>query len=530
MIIPRLLRWLDPQRLLGLARRLGADTEYVVFPGQRLTRREVFDRVEALAAGMQALGVQKGDRVVSLLPSCPAGVYSLFLPWVLGSVEVPVNPLLREHELRHILLDCKPTAVLTTQSWLGQDYPALLARLLPDLPELQAVVVQGAEGGDGHRFYSLEEVMGQGTSLQRVPLKAAEMMRITYTSGTTGSPKGVVHTWERIFGLVRPAIAPRLSPRLLRCLLLPLPLCYYSGLLGALATLLSGGKLILMDRFRPRLAWEFIEQERVTQVGCSPTMYRLMLRVKDQERYDVSSVRRVTFSMEPMAPELARRLHERFQAPIEQFYGMNETGHISWTGLGDPPEVAATTVGKAVPGARVRIVDEARRPLPDGERGEVVVQTSQMMLGYYRSPELTAEVFDQEGWFYTGDVGYIDEDGNLRLVDRKKDLIIRGGQNIYPAEVEAYLALHPAVQRAGVIGVPNELGGEAVWAYVELVPGATLSATQVRSFCRGKIASYKVPSQVRFVERLPVSVTDKVQRYKLRELAAEELGVGLDGV
>jgi fatty-acyl-CoA synthase len=170
----------------------------------------------------------------------------------------------------------------------------------------------------------------------------------------------------------------------------------------------------------------------------------------------------------------------------------------------------------------VRIVDDNRKPLSKGGRGEVAVKTSQMMLGYYQAPELTAQVFDDEGWFYTGDVGYEGEDGYLRLVDRKNDVIIRGGQNIYPAEVEAYLDLHPDIRRAGVIGVPNELGGEAVWAYVELEPGATLSAREVRSYCRGSIAAFKVPSQVRFVERMPLSVTDKVQRYKLRELATEE--------
>jgi acyl-coenzyme A synthetase/AMP-(fatty) acid ligase len=522
MIIPHLIRWLTPRRLLALARRLGPDTEYLVLPGQRLTRRQVFDQVDRLAGGLQALGVKKGDRVVALLPACPESVYSIYLPWLLGSVEVPLNPLLREHELRHILRDSGAKVVLTTQSWLGQDYPALLARLLPDLPNLQAVVVKNAQGKDGEMFLSLDEVLAQGTSLRKVPLSSGEMKRITYTSGTTGMPKGVERSWDRVWGLVRPEVAPRLSPKYVRSLLLPFPMCYYSGLLGALATLLSGGKLIMMDRFRARLAWELIEQEQVTQVGCSPTMFRLMLRMRGQEDYDASSVRRVTYSMEPMPPQLARALHERFQCHIEQWYGMNETGHISWTALNDPPEIAATTVGKPVPGAEVRIVDENRRPLPDGERGEVATKTSQMMIGYYRSPELTAQVFDKEGWFHTGDIGYVGEDGNLRLVDRKNDMIIRGGQNIYPAEVEGYLETHTDIHRAGVVGVEDELGGQAVWAFVELEPGAELLAREVRSYCRGNIASFKVPSQVRFVERMPLSVTDKVQRYKLRELAAQD--------
>ena len=521
-MFPRLLRWLTPPRMLKLARRLGADADYIVFPGQRLTRRQVFDQVERLAAGLQTLGVEKGDRVVALLPSCPEAVYSIFVPWLLGTIEVPLNPLLREHELRHILADCQANVVLTTQSWHGQDFPTLLSQMLPELPDLRAIVVQGGAGADAANTYALEDIMTRGAVLRQVPLSTEDMLRITYTSGTTGMPKGVVHSWQRIWGLVRPAIAPRLHPKLLRSLLLLFPLCYYSGLLGVIATLLSGGKLVLMDRFRTRLVWELIERERVTQVGGSPTMFRLMLRMRGQEAYQVSSVRRVTFASEPMPPDLARMLHERFQCPIEQCYGMNETGHISWTGLDDPPEVAAKTVGKPVPGARVRIVDDNRRPLPEGERGEVAVQTSQMMLGYHRAPQLTASAMDGEGWFYTGDVGYVDRDGNLRLVDRKKDLIIRGGQNIYPAEVEAYLERHPAIRRAGVVGVPKEIGGEAVWAFVEAVPGATLTAREVRSYCRGKIAAFKVPSQVRILEQMPLSVSDKVQRYRLRQLAAEE--------
>jgi fatty-acyl-CoA synthase/long-chain acyl-CoA synthetase len=509
------------QHLIALARRLNPDGEFVVSSEQRLTRRQVFARVEALAAGLQALGVQKGDRVVTLLPPCPEAVYALFLPWALGSVEVPLNPLLREHELRHILADCAARVVITTQSWYGQNYPEMLARLLPDLPNLQAVVVRGADGGNGRAFLALDEVMAADRPLRRVKLSPGDLGRIAYTSGTTGLPKGVMHTRDGYWGLAHPAVIPRL--RRLGCLLLPFPLCYYSGYLGVCATLLAGGKVILTERFDPRWMLETVQQERVSQLAASPTMYRLLLQTPGQERYDLSSVQHVMFSTEPCSPEVAQALHERFHCTLENVYGSNEAGNITWTALGDPWERVAATVGRPVPGARVRIVDDDRRPLPAGETGEIAIRTSQMMLGYYGDPELTAQVLGQDGWFYTGDLGHVGEDGYLRLTGRKKDLIIRGGQNVYPEEVEGYLQRHPAIRRAGVVGVPGGPGGEEVWANQERCPGAHVTVAEVLDFCRGQIAPFKIPEQVRFVERLPVTVTDKVQRFRLREMAAREL-------
>ncbi len=195
---------------------------------------------------------------------------------------------------------------------------------------------------------------------------------------------------------------------------------------------------------------------------------------------------------------------------------------ISWTMPHDPWERAATTVGKPVPGARVRIVDEARREVTIGQVGEIAVQTKQMMIGYYHAPELTAQALDRDGWYYTGDLGYLGADGYLRVVDRKKDMIIRAGQNIFPAEIEAYLQTHPAIRRAGVIGVPDALSGETVWAYIEAIPGASLTATAVLDFCRGQIAPFKIPEQVRFVERLPVNGSNKLEKYKLREMVGQE--------
>lgn len=525
MFVGKLMGWLKPQRLVGLAFCVRPNSEFIIYEEQRLTRRQVFARVEALAAGLQALGVQKGDRVATLLPACPEAVYTAFLPSVMGNVNVPLNPLLGEHELSHILADCGAKVVIATQNWYGQDHPTTLARLLPDLPDLRYIIVRDASDGDGQTFLPLKDVMSLGQSLRRVNLSANDTTLTFYTSGTTGLPKGVMHTRSRAWGLAVRAASPRLNLSPLRCLLLPFPPYQYAGLFGIVVTLLAGGKVILMDRFDPQLALEYIQTEKVSQIGGSPTMYRWLLLVPGQERYDLSSVRRITFSTEPMSLDLARALHERLGCALENFYGTTESMLISWTGPDDPWERAATTVGKPVPGARVRIVDtgDKRRPLPVGERGEIAVQTSQMMTGYYRDPKLTAQVLDAEGWFYTGDIGYVGEDGYLRLVDRKKDLIIRGGQNIYPAEIEGYLERDPLIRRVGVVGVPSELSGQAVWAYVELQPGATLSAKDVLNFCRGQIAPFKIPAQVRFVERLPTTATGKVQKFKLREMAAREL-------
>jgi acyl-CoA synthetase (AMP-forming)/AMP-acid ligase II len=517
------LRLIHPQRLIVLARRLWPNSDYLVAGTERLSRRELLARVDRLAAGLQFCGVRPGDRVVTLLPASPEAVYSLFLPWVLGNVEVPLNPLLREHELRHVLADCGAQVVLTTRKWYGQDYPAMLSRLRQDLPALRTIVVAGTEPGwgDDRSLFSLQDVMAAGQPLRRVRVSPHALGRITYTSGTTGLPKGVMHTLDGYWGLLHPAVLGDL--RALRSLFLPFPPCYYSGWLGLMATLLSGGKVTLMERFTPVSVLEIVARERVSWLTGSPTMFRLLLNTPGQERYDLSSVRVLTFSTEPCPPELAQALYERFRCSLVTMYGSNECGNATWTRRGDPWEKAAATVGRPVPGARLRIVGEARRPLPPGERGEIAVQTAQMMRGYYNAPEATARVLDAAGWYYTGDIGYLGEDGYLRLVDRKLDVIIRGGQNVYPAEVEAYLEHHPAIRRAGVVGVPGTVSGETVWSYLERRPGTSLSAQEVLDFCRGQIAPFKIPAEVRFVGRLPTSASGKVQRFRLREMALQEV-------
>ncbi len=520
MALRSVLSRLNPRLLISLAYRVRPASEFIIFGEQRLTRGQVFANIQALAAGLQALGVQKGDRVVTLLPGCPEAVYPFFLPPILGTIHVPLNPLLGEYELRYILADCGAKVVITTRQWYGIDHPARLARLLPDLPDLRHVLIHNATTGDGRVFRPLADVIAAGQTPKPAQISLHEPALLTYTSGTTGQPKGVLRsrTWRGLAGLA----GSRLSLGALRCLLLPYPPHHFAGMFGIMAALLAGGKVILMDRFDPEQLLTTIEREQVTQIGGAPTMYRWLLRTPGQARYDLSSVQRITTSSEKVAPDLAQALHERFGCSLENFYGTTETNLISWTAIDDPWERAATTVGKPVPGVTVRIVDEARQPLPIGAPGEIAVRTPQIMLGYYNDPALTAQVLDAAGWFYTGDIGYLGEDGYLRLVDRKRDLIIRGGQNIYPAEIEHYLERHPLIRRAGVVGLPGRLGSEEVWAFLEPQPGAHLTVRDVLDFCRGQIAAFKIPDQVRFATRLPVTAAGKVQRFKLRELATQE--------
>ena len=526
MVVQTLIGWLNPQRLVRLAFHVQPASEFILFGEQRLTRGQVYAGIQALAAGLQSLGVVKGDRIASVLPGCPEAVYASFLPATIGTVHVPLNPLLGEHELRHILADCGATVVIVTRNWLGQNHPAIMARLLPALPLLRHVLVRDAQDGDDGVFRPLAEVMAPGRPVQPVRVTTRDPALLSYTSGTTGQPKGVLHTLGRSWGLMGRLASLRLKRSPLRCLLLPFPPFHFPSLFGIRAALLAGGKVILMERFDPQEILKIIERERVSQIGGTPTMYRWLLKTPGQEQYDLSSVQRLTSSSEPISPDLAQALHERFGCPVENFYGTAETMMISWTTLDDSWERAANTVGKPVPGVQVRIVDDARQPLPTGTRGEIAVQTSQMMTGYYNDPALTAQALDEEGWYYTGDIGYLGDDGYLRLVDRKKDLIIRGGENVYPAEVEQYLGQHPFIRRAAVIGVPGALGSEEVCAYLELQPGARLTVTDVLEFCRGRIAAFKIPDHVRFSAQLPVTATGKVQKYKLRALAAQEAEPG----
>jgi fatty-acyl-CoA synthase len=291
--------------------------------------------------------------------------------------------------------------------------------------------------------------------------------------------------------------------------------------------LLMGDRLVVMPRFHPREALRLVERERVTILVAVPMGYKVMLELEGFEQYDTSSLLICGTGAAPCPPHLAREIQDRLGCAVHIGFGATETGGgISVTSITDSDAHQAETVGRPMPGVEVKIVDERRRELPSGQVGELACRGDSVMLGYYRAPEMSAEVMDEEGWYYTGDLAMMDGDGYLRIVGRKRDLIIRGGQNIYPPEIENYLMAHPWIREAAVVGVPSPLEGESVWAFVLLEEGADMTPRQVLGYCREELEPHMVPSQVRFVTDFPRSETGKPQKFALRAAASQEMKAG----
>jgi len=300
-----------------------------------------------------------------------------------------------------------------------------------------------------------------------------------------------------------------------------------TGLEVVLQGLLMGDRLVVMPRFHPREALRLVEQERVTVLVAVPMAYQVMLGVQDFDRYDTTSLLICGTGAAPCPPHLAREIQRRFGCAVHIGFGATETaGGISATSLADSSTRQSETVGRPMPGMEVKVVDEARRELPPGQVGELACRSDSIMLGYYRAPETTAEVKDEDGWYYTGDLAVIDEAGYVRIVGRKKDVIIRGGQNVYPAEIETYLTAHPKMREAAVVGVPSTVGGESAWAFVILQDGAEMAAQEVLEYCRAALEPYKIPSRVQFVAEFPRSETGKPQKFKLRAMAIQAMEGG----
>lgn len=543
-----------------------ADSPMLVHGDRVLTRKEVERQAGALAAGLHHLGVEAGDRIAVDLPNWPELPVAVFAAARLGCTVVPLNPGHTSRELQFMLRNSEAAVVVAAERYGGTDYLQLFESLLFDLPALQYLVTVGEEDlWYDDRIFQFEDLVSSGRSRELPgPADASgEVFVLIYTPGTTGKAKGVMLTQENLLRTAR-ATAGALGLGSEDVTLCSVPLFHIFGLGAALMTaLVSGGVLVLQEEFDAGEALDLIDREDVTVFHGVPTMFVIMLRelaerAGDATRSDggdaardggpaaagegvpgdggdpggarppgVESLRTGIVAGAPVAPELARRARREMVPELEIAYGLTETSPtVSITRPDDPEEKRSVTVGRPLEGVEVRVLDEDGASLPPESVGELGVRGFNVMEGYYRQPGETAASFTEDGFFRTGDLAMMDQDGYLHIVGRKSGVIIRGGYNVHPREVEDHLRSHPAVLDVVVVGVENEVLGELVCASVRPVEGALITAEELKEYCRGELTDYKVPDLVRFFDVFPMTPDGKVRRIEIARRVREEAPEG----
>lgn len=490
--------------------------------GVRLTWRELDARVTEVARGLAGLGLRTGDRAGIWASNC--------LEWILlqhaaaraGLPLVNVNPAYRSHELRYVLHRSRIRALFLHERDARADYRAILSesRDGDGLP-LEHVIWLGTD--------SWSEMLAHGRDFAADPAGPHDVANIQYTSGTTGNPKGVLLTHHNLINNgAAMAMGLKATPSDRICAPVPLYHCFGS-VIGSMVSLASGATLLLPSpQFDARATLEAVHAERATALYGVPTMFIAQLTHPDFDRFDLTSLRTGVMAGSACPIELMRQVVERMHIPeLTIVYGQTESSPgITMSEADAPIEIRVTTVGKALPNTEIRIADpRTGATLPLGQQGELYARGYMVMKGYDDDPEATAQAVDADGWLHTGDLAAMRADGYFSFRGRAKDTIIRGGENIYPREVEDFLHTHPKVADVYIVGLPDAKLGETVLAWIQLKPGMTATEEEIRDFCRGKIAYFKVPQYVRFVDGFPMTVTKKVQKFLIREQEIRERGL-----
>ncbi|HTI53275.1 MAG TPA: long-chain fatty acid--CoA ligase [Verrucomicrobiae bacterium] len=483
--------------------------EYVAlaFEGRRYTNLDQQRDASRLAHALRRLGVGVGDRVVVMLPNCPEVTQSYAAILKCGGVVVPVIFLLGDREVAHILADSEAKVVITAADMLWK-----VEAQIGVLPTLRHVLLVDG-GGDGLTRSLAAETAEEPDTFPTVDRRADDLAVILYTSGTTGVPKGVALSHDNLESNARAAASLNELGREDWAVAV-LPLSHSYGLTVMNAGHILGSRAALLRWFNPEAVLQTIQEFRAVSMSAVPTMLIYLLNYPEAGRFDTRSMRVWGSGAAPLPVEIVEPFERKFGGRILEGYGLTEASPVvSAHRLSGPRRIGS--VGQALPGVEISIQDDLDRPLPAGELGEVCVRGRNVMAGYYRNPEETARTV-RAGWLHTGDMGRLDDDGFLFIVERKKDLIIRGGFNIYPREVEEVLYAHPKVAEAAVVGTKDPLMGEDVLAFVVLRSGEHASAEEIGAFCEGRLARFKCPKQIRFVESLPKSPIGKILRKELR--------------
>jgi fatty-acyl-CoA synthase len=520
------------QNLRRIASQFGGSEVIVDAPtGRRWTYQRFDADTDALARGLLAAGIAAGDRVGIWAPNCAEWVLLQFATAKIGAILVNINPAYRSHELDFVLRQSGVRLLVSAESFKTSDYRAMIGEVrdgLTGLTGLERVIFLGAPEWDGLLAAGSS---GNGGALARREAELAfdDPINIQYTSGTTGFPKGATLSHHNIVnnGFFIGEMC-RYTERDRVCIPVPFYHCF-GMVLGNLAAVTHGACIVIpAPGFDPAATLQAAQDERCTSLYGVPTMFIAELALPDFPGYDLSSLRTGIMAGSPCPVEVMKRVvSEMHMSEVTIAYGMTETSPVSCqTRPDDDTERRVSTVGRVHPHVEVKIIDpETGRVVPRGEPGEMCTRGYSVMLGYWDEPAKTAEAIDAARWMHTGDLAVMDAAGYLNIVGRIKDMVIRGGENVYPREVEEFLYTHPAIEDVQVIGVPDAKYGEELCAWVKVRAGTELTEEDVRAFCVGKIAHYKVPRYVRFTEEFPMTVTGKVQKFKMRETSVAELGL-----
>jgi fatty-acyl-CoA synthase len=512
--------------LARTAERVGEVEALVDVPsGRRWTYRALNETVDRVASGLLRMGISKGDRVGIWSPNCAEWLFAQYATAKVGAILVNINPAYRSHELGYVLNQSSVRLLISAASFKTSDYTAMIDEVRGACPALSDVVLLGSDAWDAIESTDIDR---HGLDERAAVLGFDDPINIQYTSGTTGFPKGATLSHHNILNngyFVGHLLGYTENDRV--CVPVPFYHCF-GMVMGNLGAASNGATVVIpAPVFDPSATLHAVEEERCTSLYGVPTMFIAELALPDFATFDLSSLRTGVMAGSPCPIEVMKRvITEMNMAEVTIMYGMTETSPVStMTRRDDDLARRVSTVGTVMPHVEVQVIDpETGLTLPTGTPGELCTRGYSVMLGYWDAPEQTAEAIDGAGWMHTGDLATLDDDGYVTIVGRIKDMVIRGGENIYPREIEEFLYSHPAIADVQVIGVPDERYGEELMAWVRLKPDASLTIEQLHAFCHRKLAQYKIPRYLHVTDEFPMTVTGKVRKVEMRERAAELLG------
>ncbi|MCI4126401.1 AMP-binding protein [Bacillus haynesii] len=520
------------------------DHEAVVYPdrGLRYTYRQFDQLCRKAAKGLIALGIDKGEHVAIWASNTPEWLTAQFASAKTGAVLVTVNTNYQLSELEYVLKQSDATTLILMESYRGTSYIDILYKLIPELKEsepgrlaserlpfLKNIIVMGDTRHPG--MYLWDDILKLSGSVSEKALdrrmerlKEHDVINMQYTSGTTGFPKGVMLTHSNLANnAANIAECMNLSKKDRMCIPVPFFHCF-GCVLGNLACVTAGATMVPVQEFSPKEVLSAVETEKCTALHGVPTMFIAELNDQDFASYDLSSLRTGIMAGSNCPIEVMKKVIDNMgMSEITIAYGQTEASPvITQTRANDSLKRRVETVGRALPNVEVKITEPGtNQEVARGVQGELCTRGYHVMKGYYKNPEATAAVIDEDGFLHTGDLAVMDEEGYCRITGRLKDMIIRGGENIYPREIEEFLYKHPNILDVQIVGVPDETFGEEVSAWIKLKSGASMTADELKAYCKGKIARYKIPRYIAFVEEFPMTASGKVQKFKLREQALE---------